>query len=89
MTRTSGSPGAGEPGGRAGAPTASVSILLNGEPRSVEAGLSVEGLLRRLGLDPRMVVVERNREILSRGAVGATPVEEGDGLELVHFVGGG
>ena len=75
--------------GGAGAPPDTVSIVLNGEARSVGAGLTVGGLLRMLELAPGMVVVERNREILAREAVGATPVEEGDSFELVHFVGGG
>ena len=75
--------------GAAGAPPDTVSIVLNGEARSVDAGLTVAGLLRKLDLAPGMVVVERNREILAREAAGATPVEEGDSLELVHFVGGG
>jgi sulfur carrier protein len=35
------------------------------------------------------VVVELNREILARDAYGETPVQDGDTLELVHFVGGG
>ena len=66
-----------------------VSIVLNGEPRSVEDGLSVADLVSGLGLTAGMVVVERNREILARQALGATPVEEGDRFEFVHFVGGG
>ena len=87
--RTTRAVGARETGGDAGALPATVSIILNGEPRSVDAGLSVAGLLRKLELKPGMVVVERNREILAREALGATPVEEGDSFELVHFVGGG
>ena len=47
-------------------------------------------LLRELGLDPRMIVVERNRTILrDRDAYDAVPLEPDDVLELVHFVGGG
>lgn len=82
---------AGEPRpdeGTGGRP-ATVSIVLNGERRSVDAGLDVAGLLRNLELEAGMVVVERNREILARAAVAATPVEEGDRFEVVHFVGGG
>jgi thiamine biosynthesis protein ThiS len=46
-------------------------------------------LIESLGLDPRMIVVERNREIVRRPDLDRTPVEDGDVLELVHFVGGG
>ena len=66
-----------------------VSIVLNGRARAVESGLSVRGLLRRLGLEPGMVVVEHNRRILARAALPETGVEDGDRIELVHFVGGG
>ncbi len=67
----------------------SLSIVLNGEKRAVGIGLTVTDLLRDLGLHAGMVVVERNREILAREVLQDTPVEEGDRIELVHFVGGG
>jgi sulfur carrier protein len=66
-----------------------VSVRVNGDEREVPAGLSVTGLLEHLGLHPRMVVVERNGDILRRDALAASPVEPGDSYELVHFVGGG
>lgn len=66
-----------------------IRIRLNGEERSVPAGLDVADLLERVGVDRREVVVERNREILRRDDLEDVAVEEGDTLELVHFVGGG
>ena len=75
---------------KAGArPDPTVSIVLNGDPRRVATGTSVAGLLSELELEPGMVVVERNREILARDAIATTVVEDGDRIELVHFVGGG
>jgi thiamine biosynthesis protein ThiS len=68
---------------------ASVRVRVNGEDREVPAGLTVAGLLAHLELHPRMVVVERNCEILRRESLDATAVEDGDSYELVHFVGGG
>jgi len=35
------------------------------------------------------VVVEHNRRIVRRDALGTTRLAEGDAVELVHFVGGG
>lgn len=64
-------------------------VRVNGEERAVPAGLAVTGLLAHLELHPRMVVVERNGEILRREVLESTPVEAGDSYELVHFVGGG
>lgn len=66
-----------------------IEITLNGRPREVPAGLSVTGLLRYLNLHPRLVVVERNREILRHERYDDVDVEAGDRIELVHFVGGG
>ena len=66
-----------------------LSIELNGERRTVPGSLTLAGLLEHLGLDPRTVVVERNREIVRRPLLAATSVAEGDVIELVHFVGGG
>ena len=66
-----------------------IRVTVNGEAREVEEGLEVEGLLRSLGLDPGRVAVERNRQILPRGAFGGVPVEEGDSFEIVQIVGGG
>jgi thiamine biosynthesis protein ThiS len=66
-----------------------ITIRLNGEEREVPAGLTVRDLLGHLGLHERLVVVERNREIVRREAYGEVPVEPGDTIELVHFVGGG
>jgi len=46
-------------------------------------------VLSQLELDPRAVVVEHNRRIVRRPALGVVTVNEGDAIELVHFVGGG
>jgi len=66
-----------------------VRVRLNGKERDIDAGHTVRSLLESLELHPALVVVELNKEILARDAYGATPVQEGDTLELVHFVGGG
>lgn len=64
-------------------------ITLNGEARQVPGPGTLDDLLRHLGLDPRTVVVEHNRRIVRRPALGTTAVAAGDTVELVHFVGGG
>ena len=69
--------------------TTTVRVRLNGKERDVEAGHTVRSLLESLDLNPQLVVVEHNREILARERFGEVDVEEGDTLELVHFVGGG
>jgi thiamine biosynthesis protein ThiS len=64
-------------------------VVVNGEDRRIAAPASLLDLLGQLGLDPRTVVVELNREIVRRPRLADTPVAEGDTIELVHFVGGG
>lgn len=64
-------------------------IVVNGEEREVPGPATLLDLLAHLGLDPRSVVVERNREIVRRPQLGETELENGDAVELVHFVGGG
>jgi thiamine biosynthesis protein ThiS len=64
-------------------------ISVNGEPRTLPAPTTLADLLQALNLDPRTVVVELNRQIVRRPALGATALEDGDSVELVHFVGGG
>ena len=66
-----------------------IRIQLNGKERDLRSGLTVRALLESLEILPGMVVVERNREILSRARYDEVEVREGDRLELVHFVGGG
>lgn len=64
-------------------------IVVNGDDRQVPNPATLLTLLDHLGLDPRTVVVELNREIVRRPSLGATSLSEGDSVELVHFVGGG
>jgi thiamine biosynthesis protein ThiS len=64
-------------------------IEVNGREFELESGGTVRGLLEELGLDPRMVVVERNREIIRRDDLDDVHVAEGDSYEIVQFVGGG
>jgi len=66
-----------------------ITVQVNGTTRSVGAEATLLDLLSVLELDPRNVVVERNREIVRRPRLGETPLQAGDQIELVHFVGGG
>ena len=69
--------------------TTTIKVRLNGKERDVGEGHTVRSLLESLELQPALVVVELNKEILARDAYGDTRVRDGDNLELVHFVGGG
>jgi len=67
-----------------------ITITLNGDSRELRAGATVASLLESLELNRRLVVVERNREILrDRDAFPDIELGAGDTIEIVHFVGGG
>ena len=66
-----------------------LALTVNGEGRLVPGPAMVQDLLESLGLDPRGIVVELNRRIVRRPEIGRTALQNGDVLELVHFVGGG
>jgi thiazole synthase len=66
-----------------------IMVRVNGEHRRVAEGLTVAALAAELGLDPAKVAVERNLSVVPRSTLGAVRVEDGDELEIVHFVGGG
>ena len=64
-------------------------VRVNGEEREIADGLNVSRLLEELQIRPGRVVVELNRNIVSRETHASTQLKEGDTLEIVHFVGGG
>ena len=66
-----------------------VSITVNGEHKRVAAGLTLAQLATDLGLVAEKVAVERNLEVVPRSTLAQVCVEDGDDLEIVHFVGGG
>lgn len=65
---------------------------MNGQPRSFEPtndSPSVQWLLETLGMAERRVAVELNRRIVKRATYAETSINDGDVVEIVHFVGGG
>ncbi len=67
-----------------------IGIRVNGEHRRVRSGLTIAALAEEeLGLVPARLAVERNLEVVPRAQLGEVIVEDGDELEIVHFVGGG
>ena len=66
-----------------------IDVVINGQPRTVNQGTSVAGLIGELGLAGRPVAVERNHEVVPRALHATTELLAGDRLEVVTFVGGG
>ena len=64
-------------------------VTVNGEPREIPAGMSVDQLLRTLSVNPLLVAVEVNVAILRREQYPAAILSDGDTVEIVQMVGGG
>jgi len=63
-------------------------IQLNGGDTQVAAA-NLADLVVELGLEQRMIAIERNMEVVPKSEYAATKLEESDRIELVHMIGGG
>jgi sulfur carrier protein len=66
-----------------------MTLVINGENRTVSPVTNVRELLAALGISEDRVAVELNRKIIRRGDWDKTAVSNRDRLEIVQFVGGG
>jgi len=66
-----------------------MNLTINGENRILSAAGTVSALIEELGMKSDRVAIELNREIVPRERWAETALQEGDRLEIVHFVGGG
>jgi thiamine biosynthesis protein ThiS len=66
-----------------------VQVTVNDEPREVPAPATVADLVAGLGLGRRRIAVELNRSIVPRGEYATVALQDGDTIEIIHFVGGG
>ena len=66
-----------------------LSLTVNGEALVRDGPLTVRDLVEALGLGGGPVAVERNGEVVPRAEHVETALQDGDCLEIVHFVGGG
>ncbi len=64
-------------------------VTINGETQALDAPLNLQALLKKLGLDGRKVAIERNLEIVPHSVYKQTGLQDGDRIEIVHFIGGG
>jgi len=64
-------------------------IEINGESRDVPASINLKELIDHLALAPERLAIELNREVVRRSDWQQTALQEGDRVEIVHFVGGG
>ncbi|HEV8071006.1 MAG TPA: sulfur carrier protein ThiS [Planctomycetaceae bacterium] len=66
-----------------------IQVIVNGEPQQIPPGTTVAALLALLQMQPRLVAVERNRDLVPRPQHALCILEPGDQVEIVTLVGGG
>lgn len=66
-----------------------LNIIVNDDKRAVPQGCSIAALLELLGLKPRFLAVELNRQVVPRSEHHQTLLSDGDRIEIVTLVGGG
>jgi sulfur carrier protein len=64
-------------------------VRINGKERELPEPITLLQLLQERGVDPRMVVVEYNYEILPRERYPEITLQDGDNLEIVQMTAGG
>lgn len=66
-----------------------MTITVNGEPKEIADGATVSDVLASFGVNPMLVAVELNLDILRRDQYAGAVLHAGDTVEIVHMVGGG
>ena len=67
----------------------SIELQVNGEAHTCAPQTTLPQLLVQMGLNPRLLAVEYNGEILHRQFWDGTEIKTNDRLEIVTIVGGG
>ena len=63
-------------------------VTINGKPETFE-GSTVLDILKAKEIDPHIVAIELNTQIVERDRIATTLVKEGDKLEFLFYMGGG
>lgn len=65
-----------------------MNLTINGKPEEV-TGSTISDILKLKDIDPHMVAVELNSQIIERDQLPTTTLKDGDKLEFLFFMGGG
>ena len=64
-------------------------ITVNGEVKELAEGTTLGRLVDELGIGEKVMAAAVNMEIVKKERWHEHPLQEGDRVELLHFVGGG
>jgi sulfur carrier protein len=66
-----------------------MTITVNGERREFDSEITLEHLIRELGIGEKVMAAAVNMEIVKKDQWPRHRLREDDRVELLHFVGGG
>ena len=66
-----------------------IDIKLNGEFKKIETEVTLDRLLDLFSLPRQRVAIELNRSVVRRNDWPEITINDGDTIEVIHFVGGG
>ncbi len=66
-----------------------IAVTVNGKEETIKEGMTITKLLKEQEVDPHMVSVELNLQIVEREKFSKTVIREGDKVEFLYFMGGG
>ncbi|MEL6815310.1 MAG: sulfur carrier protein ThiS [Cyanobacteria bacterium J06598_3] len=69
--------------------TGTIELQVNGDAKTCLVGTLLPDFLVQVGLNPKLIAVEYNGEILTRSLWASTTLQANDRLEIVTIVGGG
>jgi sulfur carrier protein len=64
-------------------------ITVNGNELEFQEDTSIQGMLDKINNQNKMIVIEKNLEIVPKEFFVQTLLKEGDSVEIISFVGGG
>ncbi len=66
-----------------------IKVTINGKDHEIREPTLVSEYVASLGVEPKMIAIAHNGEVLRRDEWADVTVSEGDSLEVVRAVGGG
>lgn len=67
----------------------SIELTVNGKKRRLDGETDLPSFLKSLDVDPRLIAVAHNGEVIPRDQYDGVRLRHGDKLEIVRMVGGG
>ena len=66
-----------------------ITLTVNGKERQIDGRMNLMSFLEASKIEPRLIAIEHNGEIIKREEWAKTTIGPGDKLEIVHMVAGG